>query len=347
MLAPDPVLTANVYCNGRLDRVVHEALAPALERLRQEEAGTPWLLWWVRYSKTGDHVKVRLHGPAERCEAARRILAEAAAAAFAVLPPAALDEPRITRSKVPSIDAEDDAVEDYPDRTLLWTHYARSHVSFGPKQLLDDDGYVARITTCLGRGAEVVLESTSLGADGAIPAPARQRTLLKVLVAGLAGTGFTAEERTRFLAYHRDWLLRFTVVDGGKRAEVLEGFERRVEGMRPTVEQLARVSAAQWAPAALLSAGDTAEERWRLAVASLAAYAGPFRHDPAFRPDPFTDDGAFPLVFKSFHGIANQVGLDLLNEAFIHHLLLRATEAGAPVRVAVPALAGEPVPVEA
>lgn len=343
MLRPDPILTASIYCNGRLDRVIHGAVAPALEHLRRHAPAASWLLWWVRYSKNGDHLKIRLHGPEARRGAAQRIIADAVEAFFATLPPPEPDEPRISRPKIPPIDAEDDAATDYPDRTLLWTQYSRSPVSFGPKQLLGDDAYVSRITTCLGRGAELVLEMTSLDASGTIPGSLRQRTLLKLVIAGLGATGFTAEERTKYLTYHRDWLLRFTVTDSAKEAEVLTGFDRQISGMQGTVDQLRRVAAAQWMSAAPY--GDyTPAALWQSAIAELCTYAAPFRHDSRHRSDPFADDATFPLVFKAFHGVTNQVGLNMPNEAFLYHLLLRAaaddTDAHAsmerPVAVATP-----------
>lgn len=335
LLAPDPVLTAGVYCQGYLDRVIHGAAAPVLEALRRGGAG-PWMLWWVRYSKNGDHLKLRLHGPESEREEARRLLVREVEALFATLPAADPEAPRTSSPAIPSIDLDDDAAGDYPDRTLLWTRYRRSHVSFGPKQLLDDDAYVARITACLGCGAELVLETTSPGDDGQIPGSARLRTLLTALVTGLAGAGLDAEECTEYLAYHRDWLLRFAVADRAKEQESLALFDRRITAMRPAVEQLHRTTALQWGSAPP-AGDDTATGRWRRAAAEICAFAAPFRHDADRLGDPFTRDAAFPLVFKAFHGVANQVGLNLLNEAFLHHLLLRVAEDGASARM--PALA--------
>lgn len=335
MHSPDPILTASIYCNGRLDGVIHGAVAPVLEWLRRDDPAAPWLLWWVRYSKNGDHLKVRLHGPEPRREAARRLLADSVAAFFATLPPPDEGRPRISNPGIPSIDPEDDAAEDYPDRTLLWTRYRRSPVSFGPAHLLDDDAYAARFIACLGRGAELVLNTTSLGADGQIPGPARQRTLLKVLVAGIGAAAFDADERTEYLAYHRDWLLRFAVADSARETEALALFDRRIEGMQPTVDQLRRAMLAPWTPSP--AGGDASEAAWRGAIDELCEYAAPFRHDPGYLSDPFTADASFPLVFKALHGVANQVGLNMLNEAFLHHMLLRAAEDAAPA--ASPALA--------
>ncbi len=64
----------------------------------------------------------------------------------------------------------------------------------------------------------------------------------------------------------------------------------------------------------------------------LADYLEGFRGDPAYQLDPFTDEPAFTGVFKGIHGVANQLGLPMAEEAFTHHLLqgLRAPEKPPP-----------------
>ena len=47
------------------------------------------------------------------------------------------------------------------------------------------------------------------------------------------------------------------------------------------------------------------------------------------RLDPFAEDAAFNPLFKALHGLANQLGLKWLDEAYSYHLLLRATPDGA------------------
>lgn len=324
MQSPDPVLTASLFCNRRLDAAVHGAVAPALRALRAADPGTPWALWWVRYSRTGDHLKLRLHGPESGRELARRALSDAAEAFFASLPPADPAEARITRPGVPSIDEDDETPGEYPDRSLRWSRYRRSYVSFGARELLDDDAFVARMTACLAAGAELVLESTALDDKGTIPGGARQRTLLKAVLGGLAASGFDAEQRLAYLEYHRGWLLRFALNDSEKDAEAVATFDRQLAA--PTVQQVRRVAAAQWS-AAPAPRPDMAEGRWGDAVASLAEYAASLRGRPELG-DPYSDDPAFLAVFKAMHGVANQVGLGMLQEAFVHHLVLRAVSPG-------------------
>jgi hypothetical protein len=37
---------------------------------------------------------------------------------------------------------------------------------------------------------------------------------------------------------------------------------------------------------------------------------------------PFAADVSWPPLFKVFHGMANQIGLVPLQEAYVHHMLL-------------------------
>lgn len=334
MYAPDPILTASIFCDRRLDRVAHQVVAPALDRLRAEHPDADWGVWWVRYAANGDHLKVRVHGPGERADDARRAVEDAAEALFASLPPADPEQARFRRMGAPAIDPEDEASEYYPDRSVLWTRYRRSHVSLGPKALLRDDAYVARVSACLAAAGALVLESTSLDAEGRIPGAARQRAVLRALFAGLGAAGFGAAERLEYLAYHRDWLVRFTATDEAGEAHVREGFDRQVARVQATVQQLARTAAAHWGPSAA-SAGNETDARWRGAVAALSEWSEGLRAEPSV--DPYTEHRAFPLVFKALHAVANQAGLDMVNEAFLYHLAGRAAERAA--QAAEPALA--------
>ncbi|HEX2095304.1 MAG TPA: lantibiotic dehydratase C-terminal domain-containing protein [Longimicrobiaceae bacterium] len=331
MISPDPILTASVYCDGCLDEVIHDVVAPLREGLREHAPRGGWGLWMVRYSKGGCHLKVRLHGPGELRPIAETLLRGSVDRLFASLPPRDPDAPRVSRAEAPPIDEEDQQTADYPDRTLLWTRYRRSHVNLGPQVLLGDDLYVARITTCLARGAETVLDVLKPG----LPDSARLQVLLNSVMAGLAALGLPAEEHAAYLVYHRDWLLRFVLSSQSKEAEALAMFDRRVDGMRPVVEQVRRAAEER---ERTLPAGEgvPAEGTWEHSVRDLAGYLARFRGDPAYHVDPFTDHPAFPSLFKAFHGLANQLGVDMRNEAFVHHLLLRAaTDAPADAVVAV------------
>ncbi len=148
----DPVLTASLYCAGRLDEVLHQVVAPSWRTIRQLDRDAGAYLWTVRNAEGGEHLEVCLHGPESLAVPARALLQRAADAFF----------------------ADDDC-------SLVWTRYRRSHVALGGGPFLDDDGYVGRITRCLAAGCERVL-LLEPDATGKIPQRLRQVTLL----AGLA-----------------------------------------------------------------------------------------------------------------------------------------------------------------
>jgi hypothetical protein len=337
MYAPDPILTASIYCNRRLDLVLHQAVAPALERLRAEHPDADWGLWWVRYALNGDHLKVRVHGPAEHVEDVRSALGDAVEAMFASLPPADPDEERLTRSHSPAVDIDDEAFAMYPDRTVLWTRYRRSHVSLGPKALLRDDAYISRIVTCLCRGASLVLEATALDADGRILASVRQKAVLRALFAGLRATGLGPAERAEYLAYHRDWLVRSNATDEAGEQHIKAGFDKQLPRVEATVQQLARTAAAHWSSPTPPAGNDT-DARWRQAIAELTAWSEVLRAEQSM--DPYTDQRGFPVLFKALHAVANHAGLDMLNEAFVYHLVGAAEQAAQAARAAEPVAAG-------
>jgi hypothetical protein len=327
---PDPVVTANVYCDRRLDEAIHGALAPLRRTMAAEDPEGLWRLWFVRYPRRGEHLKVRLHGPEAAAPRLRELLAEAAAACFAALPAVAGDEPRKDGREVPPIDPEDETAEIQPDRTLLWTRYRRNHISLGGKPLLDDDQYAALITTCLARGGELVLAALQPDGEGRFPHSPRQTALLRMLIGGLGALGFGSEKSAGYLAYHRDWLLRFTAsrsnTGSEKVRQTLEQFDQRTERMGEALATLRGLALDAWSGKQRDSLDGTDAGWWR-ALRDLQGYLDRFRGDADYQLDPFATDVVFSPVFKVFHGSANQLGLNMLNEAFSHHLLWRAVTA--------------------
>ncbi|WP_331025112.1 lantibiotic dehydratase C-terminal domain-containing protein [Longimicrobium sp.] len=312
-------MTASIYCDRSLDAVLREVIYSHSAYVAECCTG-PWMLWFVRYSRGGDHVKLRLHGPPAEAEQIRDDLSRRVGEFFASLPPAGV-EPRVSRPGAPPIDADDESEADHPDRSLRWTQYRRSHVSLGPRPFLDDDRYAELMAAALSGAAGLSLSAArAAGADG-IAAAAGQRVLLKALVAGLAAAGFAPEHCARYLAYHRDWLLRFFAEDCQKEDEARAGLGRQAATNAATVRQLAGVVAAEWMEAA--PAVDAAG--FAGAAARLVEYLAGFRGNPAYDVDPFAGDEVFPPLFKVFHGLANQLGLAPANEALVHHLLISAT----------------------
>lgn len=332
---PDPVLTANVYCAGRLDAAVFHSIVPFWRELRQHDPGRLCYLWLMRYGKGGEHLKVRLHGPEPLRPLLRQLLAEKVNAFLAALPAPVERPAKGQREKAPPIDAEDDVAGDHPDGSLLWTTYRRSPIALGGKPFLSEDGYVARFTRCLAAGCCDLVLALEPGAGGLLTAAVRQRTLLQAVITGLAAAGFPSEMRAGYLAYHRDWLLRSALpVDLRARAEpvaeLCRRFDLQVAAMGESLAALRRVAEAQWNGAGVEArsreSGTGAD--WRQSLAGLVEHVTPLCADPDYRLDPFASDPVFAPVFKVFHGLANQLGLKRMDEAFVHHTLLHIAASG-------------------
>lgn len=318
MFSPDPAFSANVYC-GDLDALVRGAVVPFREQLRERDPGGRWSLWMMRYLRGGQHLKIRVHGPDEERAEVQAMLEAHVTAWLGTLPPAGEnDPPRVSRPRSLPIDLEDEQAEDHPDRSLVWTRYRRSLVSLGPNALLRaDDGYVARKTACFAAEGEIVLESAR---EGTLTPAGKLKVLLRALAVGLTAMGFAADERMAYLEYHRDWLLRFALPHRDKEVEMLGRFGERLAGMQDVVQQAVRELEA-WEDGAPAGAPEPLRA-WHAAIGEFFAYAVRFRGNLEEYPaDPFTDDAVFLSVFKAQHALANQLGVDMLNEALIYHVL--------------------------
>ena len=323
VLDPDPLLTASVYADHALDRVVHEVAGATVDALRLRHSTDTWGLWWVRYSRNGDHLKIRLHGPTAKVNEAQRLLEEKAHVLFQKISPSA-GASRINNPRLPPIDRQDNVERIYEDCTLLWTDYERSPISFGARDLLDDDEFVGAMTACLAAGGDLVRQVAPLGEDGRMASNQRQRAVLSAAIAALAAAPLTPPERTAYLNYHRGWLIRFAVSDESREAALLAGFDRQADRMIAGLERTGWEARARW------NAQDGGDEdgpegAWIQSIRAMSTYAAPFRHDASRRSDPFAEDELFPFLFKALHGVANQAGFDQLNEAFAYHALLRST----------------------
>lgn len=325
---PDPVLTANLYCRERLDQVVQQVVLPLSRDLSAIDATGASYVWGIRYGRCGEHLKVRVHAPEQLRPRLQESLSVHAGAFFT-----ALGEPATTGGPepepevaVPPIDVEDAAAANYPDRSLLWTQYRRSHISLGGKPFLADDHYVALMTTCLGRGCERMLDA--FANKGEISHSYRQTILLDSLINGLAAVGFTVGQRAAYLEFHRDWLLRFNLVrnrvDAEKTRAFLDRFERRAETAVTALNQLRDMTAEHWAEPPREAA---CHGTWGHSLLDLLEFVRPFSANPDYHIDPFATDPVFPILFKALHGFANQLGLKMLDEALAYHLLLRAISA--------------------
>jgi hypothetical protein len=340
-LMPDPILSANVYCSGRLCEVIHRVAGPLLREARQRLPGEEVRVWVLRYAKGGDHLKIRVHGPEAAEPSLRDLLFALQAGYFAGLSAAGPGAPRRSRALAAPIDREDCEASDHPDRTFLWTGYRRSHVSLGYRPYLGDDVYVDLLTRCLSRSTELALHRLTPSPEGEYPHRGRQNALLKGVIAGMSALGLVAEERTLYLLYHRDCLLRHVrkqmLLDRkagspeGLTDKLLERFWKEIERTRAGFEPLGETANRLWtAGVSWIWEEDLAA--WREALGELAGYVAPICRDLAHRIDPFAADPIFPPLFKAFHGMANQLGLTPLDEAFSYHLLLALTADGEAAR---------------
>ncbi|HEY6320117.1 MAG TPA: lantibiotic dehydratase C-terminal domain-containing protein [Thermoanaerobaculia bacterium] len=345
-LRPDPVLSANIYCSGRLCEVICQVAAPFWERCRAAGTTADGDLWLMRYARRGEHLKLRLHGPRRHAAAWRQLLEAAQAEYFLRLGPAVEDAPRRSAPTAPPIDVEDRAAHDQPDRSFLWTTYARSALSLGWRPLLDDDRHAAALTRCLSRGTEILLARLRSDAGGASPFGQRRAILLDAVIVGLAHLPLSELDRTRYLLYHRDCLLRYLQRHKAQAeapgqgpaamARVLARFDAELVRHRARHEEIAAAAREQWqsGPARVRAGTDLA---WGRALRELAAHGTRLCGELEQPLDPFADLPVFPVLFKALHGLANQAGVDPLNEAFVHHLLLSLASADAirrrPVRL--------------
>lgn len=332
---PDPALSANVYASGRLCEVAARLVAPFWReaRVRTSAAAHGSYLWFMRYARCGEHLKIRLHAPEPQLPVLRDLLQAAQAEYFANAAPPGPSSRKSTPA-APPVDAEDWATTDHPDRTFLWTSYGRSHLSLGYRPYLDDDAYATLATRCLGAGAEIVLNRIEVGADGQCPFSIQRRIWREALASGLLATPLSARDRALYALYHRDCLLRFLrkrkgwVEGAAAMAQVLAQFDRQT-GRQELGEELAEAMAT---PPRGEDLG-----AWSTALKALSDHVSPLLEDPEYHLDPFADHPAFPVFFKIFHGLANQAGLDATNEAFLYHSLahsLGETDLhGRPVRL--------------
>ena len=344
----DPVLSASLYCAGRLDEVIGGLVAPVWEGLRREGLSDESYLWMLRYARGGEHLKLRLHGPESAGTSFRQRLDLEQRDFFANLEPApSSTAERPPTPSSPAIDVEDAGPEVHPDRALRWTTYLRSPLSLGPQLLLDDERYLHGVTRCLGRATEIVLRHLGSAPGGRQPFKARRNLLRKAIVAGLSRLRFSPEERALYVLYHRDTLLRFlrrrqtlnlevNLVEDGPTAmtRTVGRFDAEVRRLRTEEDPWAGWHRGE--ASRDTSPWDRDLREWSLDLADFWRYAELRCSGISSALDPFAVHRAFPLLFKAIHGLANQAGVDHLNEAFLHHLLASSTLNGSDSLPPVP-----------
>lgn len=339
-VGPDPILSANVYCSGRLSEVIERLLAPFWEELLRRGLAAGCHVWVMRYARGGEHLKIRLHAPESCLSPCRDLLEVAQRRYFRCMGPFASSARSSDGVSAPPIDAEDATSTDHPDRTFLWTTYTRSPLSLGYPPFLNDDRYVYLLTLCLGRATEVLMERLRSDEHGSPPFSLQRWLLLQVMITGLAAFPLSDSDRARYLLYHRDCLMRYlrrnktralepsAVEDGpSAMARALLRFDNEIERLAVERDNWLVLLCERWHTSRNLPWNDDFTA-WGQALRDLFDYIEPQCARLGQRLDPFADLPVFSLLFKAFHGFANQVGLNHLNEAFLHHLLAGLTPEG-------------------
>jgi hypothetical protein len=337
-IAADPILSASLYCGGGLDNLIAAVVAPFWRRSRAAGLERSSCIWFLRYSHRGEQLKVRIHAPEERCGALRRHLDDAARRYFAQPQSQDALAGRRPRATAIPIDPEDRGATPEPaDRTLLWNRVERSLVVLGSPFFLRDDECVRRMTAAMGQGCEVLLLAF-LGEEKRRTTAWRRGFLQGMAAAGLQAVFPATRQRRRYLAYHRDWLIRAPVLACGRGAAVgderLAGFETAI-----AARGMAAIQAEVDAARATVAAWPHALAAWCVALAELRRYLEDAARLEVRDVDPFVAGPVFPALFKVLHGLGNAVGLNSLQEARAYHYLLRAGGAPASDRrfVLVPA----------
>jgi Lantibiotic biosynthesis dehydratase C-term len=324
---PPVPLSANIYCNRHLDELLSSAIQPFKRRLLQRNDATD-LFWFSRYARCGEHLKIRLHVPQDDWPSYKQDLTEEIEKLFLKLPVEDASLGRISTPGLPPIDTEDADEEDYPDRTILWTCFRPSPVTFGSTRYLDDLQFLSHFYSCMAAGCNVILDSLT---EGGVPTSKdRQARLMKIVVSGFFALPLSVEEQLHYLTYHRDWLLRYLLVSlsaSTTSQQTLNRLDERLEGMENVVVSISAVIQGQ-----RMSGGPAESESLRShsdlhsALRDFHRYVSRFRGNPEYNLDPYTSDSAFLPLFKVFHGFANQAGVPIVQELYTYHLLLRSFE---------------------
>lgn len=320
----DPRLSANIYCADHLDRVAADVIEPLWRRLEAERAaGSVWL-WIMRYGKRGEHLKLRLHDPAEQLDldAVRKQVEEDAGRLFDSLGEAGGDGESSSgvKTAVPPIDVEDRPKEPYEDRSVLWTGYQRHRLSLGDAEMFDDEQYCVLFTRAMAGATGVFLESLQAGGADAVAAR-RLPTLFAGVTAALWSLEMSQERRASYLAYHRDWLLRFSLTPSDPSVDPAEQSRARFDQKLAAMDAQKRQNLLEKAWYFDSKPMEGAVLEFSKDVVALADYAGPIARALPRALDPRAEDFFDSVLFKLLQGFANLSGLRVFEEAWVHHLL--------------------------
>jgi hypothetical protein len=322
----DPIVTANIYCKGRIDELLLDGVRGFRDDIHRSYQTDSVLLWSMRYRRGGEHLKVRVHAPDSLADTLRSMLTRHLEKFIASSDSVDGASGNLTGALDLPIDLNDACDSDYTDRQLLWTQYVRSHVSFGGNPFLDNDDYVRRFVTCLSSGTDLILTGLRLNAKKQISNISRQMLLWRLLLEMFAAFRMPKEEAAIYLSYHRDWLIRFTILKLGaeseKSTDVLASFNQHISRLEPPIRSTLRSMVKSVLDLDGCFAPSTHPSDWQSSLKQLADYLSTLVSDPIYHIDPHARKPQYAVWFKILHGTANQIGLLLLDEALAHHILL-------------------------
>src|SRR4051794_34311879 len=325
---PDPILTANVYCEGSLDQLIWGTLAPLWARHQAVGEHRGSFLWFARYRRGGEHLKIRFHGSPAAREAFQPVLAADIQSFLDHLPGEAATDDRDCQPGQFPVDPEDQCTTAYPDRSLLWTSYQRQPGIMGRQPMSDDLLHTPLFTRCLGYGSDIILKSCRPDSQGGLVSDARRLSLaLKLFVAAWSSLDLPSAKKVEVFRYHRDWLLTSFNLDV---TQICAALDRRLQSRPETLAGLRALLDTGGEPEPESAADDDSFGLWQSCFAELFHYTVQRANDPDFLQDSFLKDQVLATVFKLLHAHTNQLATGLLNESYLCQLLIRAGEESWP-----------------
>lgn len=321
---PDPMLSASLFTRGSLDRAITQVVRPFWRRLNEETGDRGAYLWFLRYARGGEHLKLRVHGPADQSHRWAVLLEQHAGAWIRAEDRGTPVQARDSRF-LPPIDQDEgseEAVGEDGGPRLVWTTYARRSLVMGDRRLLADDTYAALFTRAVARGCDLLLAEWEAGDSGSFFG-LRQRYFFHRIAGALSMLWPGEEERARYLAYHRDGLIRFAALQSrsGSRAarKIFELYRRERERIGGHLSEPTSGGSEDHDPGG-------GQKRWWISLDDLRSYLRQRRPSLGGGTDPFAPDLFFPALFRVLHDLANALGFNPTTEGLFFDLLLHGID---------------------
>lgn len=303
-----PTISASVYCHGFVDELLREVILPFWKSTKTTFPQS--CIWVIRYARGGQHLKLRLHVPAEAHVAVATRLQNAVEIFFAGLPaPSGIE--RDIAAYLPPIDPEDDVEDLRPDRSLIWTRYRYLPEMIGAKPLSAATGFESVFVRCRAASTEVVLAWLDDLRNDEIHMRKRMTLALQLLLAAVGGVHPHAEIRARYLTFQRDWLLRVN----RDREQALAILDRKV-GMLPEQQRaLVPLVTAVFPQDGMLGC-------WCRAVEDLVRFClNQLKQQDLSELDGPSEDLVYFAISRIVHNAMNPIAIGLWNETYLCHLL--------------------------